>query len=220
MLTSQGMAGQYKEGRRMLRIVTGDPHFTQGWKERNVPSLGFTFGPAYIIVELRHLCGANHIKRQVFQYTIDLNSKRRRRRQPDRREKKAPAKAIAKKQPTKPVPSRTPEEITAAEETSQVARREYEQAGNRNPERMEYNRCLAQERRRIAKATGKCKSCPAPAIPSQTRCPRCAEHHRQSRRRSDAKRRATAKQTVTAKTVLSEVSKRDTLHHHRMSGLL
>ena len=124
--------------------------------------------------------------------------KRKKRRQPDRREKKAPAKAIAKKQPTKPAPSRTPEEIAAAKETSQVARREYEQARNRNPERMEYNRRLAQEQRRIAKATGKCRSCPKPAIPEQTRCPRCAEHHRQSRRLSDAKRRAAAKETATA----------------------
>ena len=74
-----------------------------------------------------------------------------------------------------------------------MARREYEQARNRNPERMEYNRRLAQEQRRIAKATGKCKSCPEPAIPRQTRCPTCAENHRQSRRSSDAKRRAAAK---------------------------
>ena len=96
-------------------------------------------------------------------------------------------------QPTKPAPSKTPGETAAAEETSQVAHREYEQARNRNPERMEYNRRLAQERRRIAKATGKCKSCPAPAIPGQSRCTDCAEHHRQSRRRSDAVRRAAAK---------------------------
>ena len=62
--------------------------------------------------------GVSHIEGQVFQYTIDLTKKRKKRRQPDRREKKAPAKAIAKKQPTKPAPSRTPEEIAAAEETS------------------------------------------------------------------------------------------------------
>ena len=140
------------------------------------------------------MTGVRHTEGQVFQYTIDLTKKRKKRRQPDRREKKAPAKAIAKKQPTKPAPSRTPEEIAAAKETSQVARREYEQARNRNPERMEYNRRLAQEQRRIAKATGKCRGCPKPAIPEQTRCPRCAEHHRQSRRRSDAKRRAAAKE--------------------------
>ena len=136
--------------------------------------------------------GVNHTEGQVFQHTIDLTKKRKRHKQPDRREKMAPAKAIAKKQPTKPAPSRTPEEIAAAEETSQVARREYEQARNRNPERMEYNRRLAQEQRRIAKATGKCRNCPEPAIPSQTRCPTCSDAHRQSRRRSDAKRRGTA----------------------------
>ena len=138
--------------------------------------------------------GVSHTEGQVFQHTIDLTKKRKRHKQPDRREKKAPAKAIAKKQPTKPAPSRTPEEIAAAAETSQVARREYEQARNRNPERMEYNRRLAREQRQIAKATGKCRSCPKPAIPEQTRCPRCSEHHRQSRRRSDARRRAAAKE--------------------------
>ena len=68
--------------------------------------------------------GVSHTEGQVFQHTIDLTKKRKRHKQPDRREKKAPAKAIAKKQPTKPAPSRTPEEIAAAEETSQVARRE------------------------------------------------------------------------------------------------
>ena len=61
--------------------------------------------------------GVNHTEGQVFQHTIDLTKKRKRHKQPDRREKMAPAKAIAKKQPTKPAPSRTPEEVAAAEET-------------------------------------------------------------------------------------------------------
>ena len=37
-----------------------------------------------------------------------------------------------------------------------------------------------------------------PAIPGQTRCPKYAGAHRQSRRRSDANRRAAAKETATA----------------------
>ena len=131
----------------------------------------------------------NHTEGQVFQYTIDLNKKKKRtkRGQPDRDEKKAPVKTIAREQLRKPAPSKTPEEIAAAEEKRQVARRAYEQARNRNTERREYNRLYAQEQRRKAKELGKCRDCSKPAIPSQTRCPTCAENHRQSRRRIRAK---------------------------------
>ena len=136
----------------------------------------------------------NAIERQVFQYTIDLNKKRPRRRQPDRDEKKAPIKTTAREQLRKPAPSKTPEEIAAAEEKRQVARREYEQARNRNTERREYNRRYPQEQRQKAKELGECLDCSKPAIPGKTRCTTCAENHRQSRRRSDAGRRATAKE--------------------------
>ena len=62
---------------------------------------------------------------------------------------------------------------------------------------MEYNRRLAQEQRQKAKELGRCRNCTKhTAIPGQTRCPECAEAHRQSRRRSDAKRRAAAKGRV------------------------
>ena len=71
-------------------------------------------------------------------------------------------------------------------------RREYGQARNKTPERMEYNRRLAQEQHRKAKESGKCRNCPAPAITGQTRCSTCAEAHQQSRRLSDARRRAAA----------------------------
>ena len=61
---------------------------------------------------------------------------------------------------------------------------------------MEYNRRLAQEQRQKAKELGKCRNCTEhTAIPGQTRCPTCAEAHRQSRRLSDAKRRAANKET-------------------------
>ena len=138
--------------------------------------------------------GVHHTEGQVFQYTIDLNRKKRR-RQPGRDEKKAPAKATAKKQSGKLAPSRTPEEIAATEENRQATLGEYNRKRNKTPERIEYNRHLAQEQRRKAKESGKCRNCPAPAITGQTRCPTCAEAHRQSRRRSDAKRRAAAKET-------------------------
>ena len=45
----------------------------------------------------------------------------------------------------------------------------------------------------IAKLLGRCQKCSRPAIPGQSRCPTCAEAHRQSRRRSDAMRRDAAK---------------------------
>ena len=73
-------------------------------------------------------------------------------------------------------------------------RREYDKARSRSPERREYNRHLAQEQRQKARETGQCRNCSRPAIPGQTRCPACAEAHRQSRRISDARRRAAAKQ--------------------------
>ena len=136
--------------------------------------------------------GVNHTERQVFQYTIDLNKKSSKRRQPDWDEKKVPVKPIAKEQRRKPTPSKTPEEIAAVEEKRQVARREYEQARNRNPERREYNRRYAQEQRQKAKELGLCRDCSKPAIPGKTRCTTCAENHRQSRRTYDAKLRATA----------------------------
>ena len=44
-----------------------------------------------------------------------------------------------------------------------------------------------------AKAIGKCKHCPQPAIPGQTRCESCAEKHRISRRKNDTDRRARQK---------------------------
>ncbi len=80
----------------------------------------------------------------------------------------------------------------ATQEAKLLRCREYEQARSKSPERMEYNRRLAQEQRQKAKELGQCRNCSEPAILSQTRCPRCAEAHRQSRRHSDARRRATA----------------------------
>ena len=76
------------------------------------------------------------------------------------------------------------------------ARREYEQARNRTPERREYRRRYAEEQRQRAKLLGKCQKCSKPAIPGQSRCETCAEAHRQSRRRSDANRRAAVNETA------------------------
>ena len=86
----------------------------------------------------------------------------------------------------------------AAQEAKLLRRREYERARSKSPERMEYNRHLAQEQRQKAKELGKCRNCTEhTAIPGQTRCTTCAEAHRQSRRLSDARRRAAAKRAET-----------------------
>ena len=134
---------------------------------------------------LAQLKGFNHTKGQVFQYTIDLNRKKRSRKQPDWDEKKAPVRTIAKEHPVKLAPSRTPEDIAAAEEKSRVARREYDEKRNNSQDPREYHRRYAQEQRQKAKELGKCRDCSKPAIPGQTRCPTCAENHRQSRRRNE-----------------------------------
>ena len=74
---------------------------------------------------------------------------------------------------------------SASVETKKQKRDEYDRQRNQTPERKEYHRRLVQVRQRKAKELGKCRNCSKPAIPDQTRCPTCAENHRQSRRRSD-----------------------------------
>ena len=145
-----------------------------------------------LIAEGSPVCtGVNHTEGQVFQYTIDLNEKKRKKRkQPDRKYEEAPTNNIVEKLPETLIPSGTPEEITAAEEKKRVARREYDRKRTKIPERREKQRLLAQQRRRVAKETGRCKSCTEPAIPGLTRCETCAESHRQSGRRSDANSKA------------------------------
>ena len=63
---------------------------------------------------------------------------------------------------------------------------------------MEYRRRYAEEQRQRAKLLGRCQNCSKSAIPGQSRCPTCAEAHRQSPGRSDAKRRAAAAGESTA----------------------
>ena len=71
----------------------------------------------------------------------------------------------------------------------------YEQARNRTLERREYRRRYAEEQRQRARLLGRWQNCSKPAIPGQSRCPTCAEAHRQSPRRSHAERRRTGEQT-------------------------
>ena len=81
-------------------------------------------------------------------------------------------------------------QLTPAEiETKREERLQYDRQRSQNPQRREHHRLHAQESRRKAKELGLCKSCPNPAKPGQTRCPTCAEKHRESNRRSNAKRK-------------------------------
>ena len=80
----------------------------------------------------------------------------------------------------------------ATQEAKRQGRQEYDGQRNQTPERRQYRRLLAQERRRKAKELGLCKNCPNPAKPGQTRCPTCAEKRREYGRRIRAKRKATA----------------------------
>ena len=96
------------------------------------------------------------------------------------------------KNTTKAAPNRRTEPDPSLAEDRKRKRAEYERARSQTPERMEYRRLLAQEKRQRAKELGKCRTCSNQATPSQTRCPTCAEKHRQSRRRNDAERRESA----------------------------
>ena len=125
-------------------------------------------------------------------------------KQPARKAQKAkePPKLYTKPSLKKQKPDHSPQPDENRRETSSsgpatqeaklLQRRGYEQARNRTPERREYHRRRAQEERQKARETGKCRNCSKPAILGETRCPDCAEAHRQSRRRSDDKRRAAA----------------------------
>ena len=108
-------------------------------------------------------------------------------------------KAARKKPPTtKPSAAKEPPtDKPKKPKPPKQGRREYDRIRNQRPERMEYRRSYAREKREKVKALGLCKSCSNTSIPGQARCPSCAERHRESRRRSDAKRQDIASQTAT-----------------------
>ena len=80
----------------------------------------------------------------------------------------------------KPRVEPTPAEVEAKHQE----RQEYDRQRSQTPERKEYRRLLAQEKRQKAKSLGLCKDCPNAAIPGQTRCAACAEKHRQHRKQA------------------------------------
>ena len=121
-------------------------------------------------------------KRIQFSYTVELPVR------PNAKRKTAKPKSRAKK-PKKD--KRSPRTVSPEElELRQQARQEYERARGQNPERKQLNRDRQQRRRLRAKELGLCKQCLQPAIPDQTRCPSCAEKHRQNHKRAAAERRA------------------------------
>ena len=126
--------------------------------------------------------GTRPAERQQFQYTIDLQ----------RTSKPKPQKTTAEQPAAKQrKPKREPPPVTQeapVRPKKPVQRRDaYDEAKNKTTERREYKRIRAREERQRAKELGRCRSCPNPAIPDQTRCPTCADKHRQSHRRHSEK---------------------------------
>ena len=60
----------------------------------------------------------------------------------------------------------------ATQEAKRQGRQEYNGQRNQTPERRQYRRLLAQERRRKAKELGQCRSCSTPARPAAPPAPR------------------------------------------------
>ena len=93
---------------------------------------------------------------------------------------------------TKAAPNRRTEPDPSPAEDRKRKRAEYDRARSQTPERRDYRHLLAQAKRRKAKELGQCRSCSEQSIPGQTRCPTCAEKHRESKQRSRAKQQAIA----------------------------
>ena len=142
--------------------------------------------------------GMHYVKPQIPTDSFQLPP----RNEPDsRKARKPPVRNLPPKPKVSKPPKKTTPRVRPAKRRPEPAQAEakrqqrlvYEQQRNQSPERMEYRRLLAQEKRRKARELGQCRSCSNPAIPGQTRCPTCTEKHRESRRRSDAKRKTAAK---------------------------
>ena len=101
----------------------------------------------------------------------------------------SPESATPKPAPQSKTDNPSGAKAKATQEAKRQGRQEYDGQRNQTPERRQHRRLLAQERRRKAKELGQCRNCSEPSIPGQTRCPTCAEKHRESRIRSNAKRK-------------------------------
>ena len=142
-------------------------------------------------------------EQQLFSYTFTLPANSRKylnqlknRKKPGKGNTKPESTRTPKRKKTAASQIRPPDEKAVRDHrTKQTAedRRKYEKARNQTPERKEYRRRYRREQIQIAKETGRCKDCPNPAIPNQTKCATCEEKHRKNRSKSDAARRAREK---------------------------
>ena len=138
---------------------------------------------------VRHL----HIKRQLFadSYQLPDGWGRRKKTKATPKKKKArrgkPSKQSNNHQTSKEGPRLSSEEMSAR-------RSEYERIRRQDPEFREKHRFYSKEYYWKARDAEKCRPpCKETAKPGETRCKKCAEKHRISRRMNDAKRYAKAK---------------------------
>ena len=121
-------------------------------------------------------------KRIIFECTVPLPSKKA-------RTPKDPKPKIRVKNPnTSKKPRRSPTPLELQERLEK--RREYDKKRDQRPERLQSARDNQKRQRQRRKELGKCKVCPQPVIPGQTRCPSCAAKQRQHNDNATAKRQA------------------------------
>ena len=121
-------------------------------------------------------------KRIIFECTVPLPSKKARTPKDPKPKTRVKKLSISKK------PRRSPTPLELQERLEK--RREYDKKRNQRPERLQSARDSQKRQRQRRKELGKCKACPQPVIPGQTRCPSCAAKHGQHNDNATAKRQA------------------------------
>ena len=130
-------------------------------------------------------------KRIIFDCTMPLPSR-------PAKQRKAPTPITRVKKSTRAKkPPRTPTPLELQERIQK--RLEYEKSRNQRPERKQFHRDSQKRQRQRKKELGRCKTCPQPIIPGQTRCPSCAAKHRQSHKNATATRQAARTATQQSK---------------------
>ena len=143
---------------------------------------------------LAYISPRERVEERTWEYTLDLpgtfKASRPRKTKTARnpRQKSMQGTSAGKpKQPAKPT--------SAQVVPKQGAKLKHALKSSTTLDRKEQNRLHAQDNRQKARELGRCRDCPDPAIPDQTRCERCAEKHRVSRRRWQAGGRGTDRKT-------------------------
>ena len=146
-----------------------------------------------------HAGPAQCSKRIIFQHTFPLPRKGRPRTNP-----RVPAKkhrSVAKKAKANDAKQQRPKKVI-------VSKNPKKKRIPLTPEaRREIQRTNHKEKLANAKASGLCRDCGEPAIEEQTRCEKCAEKHRVSRRKNDAERRAKANEANQLKRAMALAEK-------------